>query len=39
MLSKFGADGPNGLYLYGSGGFPTNSFEGSNYWVDVVFQQ
>ncbi len=27
----------NGVYLYGTGGFPTNSFQASNYWVDVVF--
>jgi hypothetical protein len=33
-----GADGPNGLYLYGPGGFPTASFAASNYWVDIVFQ-
>ena len=26
-----------GVYLYGSGGFPTQSYQGSNYWVDVVF--
>ena len=32
-----GEDGPNGLYLYGSDGFPTNTYLGSNYWVDVVF--
>jgi hypothetical protein len=33
-----GADGANGVYLYGSsGGFPTNSFGAGNYWVDVVF--
>ena len=32
-----GEDGPNGLYLYGSDGFPTNSYLGTNYWVDVVF--
>jgi hypothetical protein len=33
-----GADGPNGLYRYGSGGgFPTSSYLSSNYWVDVVF--
>ena len=25
-----------GVYLYGTGGFPTNSFQASNYWVDVV---
>ena len=32
-----GQDGSNGLYLYGSDSFPTNSYIGSNYWVDVVF--
>jgi hypothetical protein len=33
-----GVDGPNGMYRYGSGGgFPTSSFNASNYWVDVVF--
>ncbi|HEY1600689.1 MAG TPA: DUF4082 domain-containing protein, partial [Pirellulales bacterium] len=26
-----------GVYLYGAGGFPTQSFQASNYWVDVVF--
>jgi hypothetical protein len=31
-----GVDGPNGVYLYGSGGFPTTAST-SNYWVDVVF--
>ena len=33
-----GADGTNGVYRYGSGGgFPTSSYQSSNYWVDVVF--
>ena len=32
-----GASGGNGVYLYGTGGFPTNTFGASNYWVDVVF--
>ena len=33
-----GADGPNGVYRYGSGGgFPTQTFESSNYWVDLTF--
>ncbi len=32
-----GTDGSNGVYLYGGGGFPTNTFQSSNYWVDVVF--
>ncbi len=26
-----------GVYLYGAGGFPTTSYQASNYWVDVVF--
>ncbi|MFY9974212.1 MAG: DUF4082 domain-containing protein, partial [Chromatiaceae bacterium] len=26
----------NGVYQYGSGGFPTNSYKESNYWVDVI---
>jgi hypothetical protein len=32
-----GTDGPNGLYSYGGSGFPTNSYNATNYWVDVVF--
>jgi len=32
-----GVAGPNGLYMYGTGGFPSNSSRSSNYWVDVVF--
>jgi hypothetical protein len=33
-----GVDGPDGLYLYASGGgFPTSSYNSTNYWVDVVF--
>jgi hypothetical protein len=29
---------PDGLYMYGSASaFPTNSFNASNYWVDVLF--
>jgi hypothetical protein len=31
-----GVDGPNGVYANG-GGFPEQSFQSSNYWVDVVF--
>ena len=30
--------GSNGLYRYGTSGFPTSSFNASNYWVDVAFQ-
>ncbi len=33
-----GASGPNGVYRYGSSGFPTNTYQSDNYWVDVVFQ-
>jgi hypothetical protein len=32
-----GVDGGNGLYLYGPAAFPNNSYNGGNYWVDVVF--
>jgi hypothetical protein len=33
-----GVDGGNGVYAYNfNTAFPTNSFNGSNYWVDVVF--
>jgi hypothetical protein len=33
-----GASGGNGVYRYGStSGFPTSSYNASNYWVDVVF--
>jgi hypothetical protein len=32
-----GGNTTNGVYLYGAGGFPVNSFKASNYWVDVVF--
>ena len=29
-----------GVYAYGSGNaFPSNSFNASNYWVDVVYSQ
>jgi len=32
------AAGGNGVYLYGAnGGFPNQSYNASNYWVDVVF--
>ena len=30
--------GGNGVFVYGpSGGFPTNSFNSTNYWVDLAF--
>ena len=34
------ASGPNGRYRYGvGGGFPTSSWNASNYFVDVVFEK
>ncbi|MCY1042074.1 DUF4082 domain-containing protein [Corallococcus sp. bb12-1] len=33
-----GTGSGNGLYRYGTSGFPTDSFQASNYWVDVAFQ-
>jgi hypothetical protein len=33
---RSGEDGPNGVYRYGSGGFPSTAST-SNYWVDAVF--
>ena len=35
---RSGDDGPNGVYRYGGSGFPTDSFNDTNYWVDVVFR-
>src|SRR5204862_6264772 len=32
-----GNAGGNGVYRYGASGFPSNSFNATNYWVDVVF--
>lgn len=32
-----GVDGANGVYRYGSSGFPTQTYGAANYWVDVVF--
>ena len=33
-----GVDGSNGVYLYSANsGFPTNSFNAANYWVDVIY--
>src|SRR5258708_18172089 len=35
-----GEDGHNGVYNYGSSSsFPTQSFNASNYWVDVVLDR
>ncbi|GAA2709523.1 DUF4082 domain-containing protein [Actinoplanes palleronii] len=33
-----GEDGANGVYRYGTGGgFPSNTYQSANYWVDVTF--
>ena len=35
---RSGVDGPNGVFAYGATSvFPNQSFQASNYWVDVVF--
>jgi len=31
------SSGGNGVFVYGAGGFPTRTFNATNYWVDVVF--
>jgi len=36
-LTAPGGANANGVYLYGSAGFPTDSWNSSNYWVDLVF--
>lgn len=28
---------PNGVYRYGTAGFPSTGYRASNYWVDVIF--
>jgi hypothetical protein len=34
-----GEDGANGVYLYSAtGGFPTQTFNSANYWVDIVIE-
>jgi hypothetical protein len=32
-----GVGGVDGAYMYGAGAFPTQTYQSSNYWVDVVF--
>jgi methionine-rich copper-binding protein CopC len=39
MALAAGIDGPNGVYKSGASGFPTQSFNNTNYWVDVVFER
>ena len=37
-LLQNGVDGGNGVFIYGpTGGFPNNTFQSGNYWVDVAF--
>ncbi|BAZ49412.1 Ig domain protein group 1 domain protein [Nostoc sp. NIES-4103] len=36
-LLRDGESGGNGVYNYGASSFPNNTFQASNYWVDVVF--
>ena len=31
-------EGGNGVYQYGASGFPSQTFNATNYWVDVVFE-
>ncbi|WP_018614591.1 DUF4082 domain-containing protein [Segetibacter koreensis] len=33
-----GVSGANGVYKYGTTGFPTSSYNSTNYWVDVLFK-
>lgn len=32
-----GESGPNGVYIYGPRAFPTQSWNSTNYWVDIEF--
>ncbi|WP_313937732.1 DUF4082 domain-containing protein [Anabaena azotica] len=36
-LLQNGESGGNGVYQYGTSGFPSNSYQASNYWVDISF--
>lgn len=36
-LLSDGEEGGNGVYAYGEG-FPTETYQASNYWVDVIFK-
>jgi hypothetical protein len=39
-LLRDGVSGGNGVYAYGGSSvqFPASSYQGTNYWVDVVFK-
>jgi hypothetical protein len=32
-----GSGGADGIYIYGTSAFPTNTYNSTNYWVDIVF--
>ncbi len=32
-----GTDGPNGVYRYGNAAYPTDTYNNTNYWVDIAF--
>ena len=32
-----GTSGGNGVYVYGASAFPSNTYQATNYWVDMVF--
>ena len=34
-----GEDGGNGVYRFGASGFPDQTFNSTNYWVDVTFEE
>jgi hypothetical protein len=34
-----GVDGGNGVYKYGASGFPDQTYNATNYWVDATFQR
>jgi WD40 repeat protein len=37
-LLRDGENGANGVYNYGASSFPKDTYQSSNYWVDVVFR-
>jgi hypothetical protein len=34
-----GEDGGNGVYRFGASGFPDQTYNATNYWVDVTFEE
>jgi hypothetical protein len=36
-LLRDGFDGGSGVYAYGASSFPSSTYSGTNYWVDVIF--